>query len=175
MALAKSPRRMHVVPAPWEGTSASEPGRPRRRLYRSPLSTFLFIAKGLDCSDTRNEGFRLTGKTSTRLTRSKPAGCISAGSRPGNDPVSLSRLSGDGAKASPDSCQHHQRLRDRAGVVVEPSAGSIVPPGTSLNICDQHQHKCGRDHGGRHHGVTYQRCRLETSKREAVSFADRFR
>jgi hypothetical protein len=54
--------------------------------------------------------------------------------RPGDDRVSLSRLPDDEAGATPDSCQHHQQLRERPGVVVEPKQGSIVPPGTSLHI-----------------------------------------
>jgi hypothetical protein len=51
--------------------------------------------------------------------------------------------------------------------VVEPSRGSIVPPGTSLHIGDQHQRVSGRHHSGSQQGGAYQRPRLATSHQPA--------
>jgi hypothetical protein len=49
-------------------------------------------------------------------------------------------------------------------VGVEPSACLTVPPGTSLNIGDHHQHVSGCGRRARQHSVVCQRSRLSTSQ-----------
>ncbi len=112
-SLARPQPSSLALPRPAESPGAGTVRSPVRERFdrecNRPLKTKLKINhERILLKVQRGHGLRTRARL---LVLRSPA--RTAGSRPGDDRMSLPRLPGDEAEATPDSCQHHQRLRER--------------------------------------------------------------